>query len=79
MPTRYRIGVDIGGTVTDFILFDAEQTIRLHKRLTTPHDPSGAALAGLQELVEMAGIALGDVGEIVHGTTLGCGLIGSSR
>ena len=39
----YRIGVDIGGTFTDFILFDAAgQTIRLHKRLTTPRDPSAA-------------------------------------
>jgi len=71
MPARYRVGVDIGGTFTDFILFDpVEQNIRLHKRLTTPHDPSGAALAGLEELAEMAGIGLGDVAEIVHGTTL---------
>ncbi len=44
--------------------------MRLHKRLTTPHDPSEAALIGLGELVEMAGITLADVGDIVHGTTL---------
>ncbi|WP_159995263.1 hydantoinase B/oxoprolinase family protein [Roseomonas sp. 18066] len=68
---RWRIGFDIGGTFTDFILYDAaEGSVRLHKRLTTPHDPSAAALLGLEELVEMAGLRLGDVGEILHGTTL---------
>ena len=68
---RYRIGFDIGGTFTDFILYDAEAAaVRLNKQLTTPHDPSIAALAGLEELVGMAGITLADVSEIVHGTTL---------
>ncbi len=44
--------------------------MKLHKRLTTPHDPSEAALIGIEELVAMAGIRLADVGEMVHGTTL---------
>ncbi len=71
MSNRWRIGFDIGGTFTDFILYDSqERSVRLHKRLTTPHDPSEAALIGLGELVEMAGITLADVGDIVHGTTL---------
>jgi 5-oxoprolinase (ATP-hydrolysing)/N-methylhydantoinase A len=69
--TRWRIGFDIGGTFTDFILYDGEgEGIRLHKVLTTPHDPSLAALQGLEELVAAAGIGLGEVGEILHGTTL---------
>ncbi|WP_066819165.1 hydantoinase B/oxoprolinase family protein [Sphingomonas mali] len=68
---RWRIGFDIGGTFTDFVLYDGDAgSVRLHKRLTTPHDPSEAALAGLGELVAMAEIGLEDVGEIVHGTTL---------
>ncbi|MBE9606043.1 hydantoinase B/oxoprolinase family protein [Acetobacteraceae bacterium H6797] len=67
----WRIGFDIGGTFTDFILYDtAKGSVRLHKRLTTPHDPSEAALLGLEELVAMEGIKLSDVGEIIHGTTL---------
>ena len=71
LGTRWRIGVDIGGTFTDFILYDAaEGSVQLHKRLTTPSDPSDAALIGLGELVDMARITLADVGEIVHGTTL---------
>jgi 5-oxoprolinase (ATP-hydrolysing) len=68
---RYRVGLDIGGTFTDFILHDAATgAVRLHKRLTTPADPSVAALEGLEELVAAAGIGIADVAEIVHGTTL---------
>ncbi|MCX7685097.1 MAG: hydantoinase B/oxoprolinase family protein [Acetobacteraceae bacterium] len=71
MTARWRIGFDIGGTFTDFILADAEAgSIRLHKCLTTPADPSVGALAGLAELTAMAGITLAEVGEILHGTTL---------
>ena len=69
--SRYRIGFDIGGTFTDFILLDAERSdIRLHKCLTTPADPSVGALEGLAQIVADAGIAFADLGEIVHGTTL---------
>jgi 5-oxoprolinase (ATP-hydrolysing)/N-methylhydantoinase A len=71
MSARWRIGFDIGGTFTDFILADAEAgSIRLHKCLTTPADPSVGALAGLEEVTQAAGIALSDVSEILHGTTL---------
>jgi 5-oxoprolinase (ATP-hydrolysing)/N-methylhydantoinase A len=66
-----RIGFDIGGTFTDFVLLDpARDRIRLHKYLTTPEDPSIGALAGLGELLAAAGVGLDQVGEILHGTTL---------
>jgi 5-oxoprolinase (ATP-hydrolysing)/N-methylhydantoinase A len=68
---RYRVGFDIGGTFTDFILHDAATgSIRLHKCLTTPDDPSVGALEGLEAIVAAASIRLADVGELVHGTTL---------
>src|SRR6516165_3944848 len=68
---RYRIGLDIGGTFTDFILFDGEtRAVRLHKCLTTPHDPARGALIGLMELIMAAGLDLAAIGELVHGTTL---------
>jgi 5-oxoprolinase (ATP-hydrolysing) len=68
---RYRIGFDIGGTFTDFVLSDAESgDIRLYKRLTTPEDPSIGALDGLNAITSEAGLGLADIGEIVHGTTL---------
>ena len=67
----YRIGFDIGGTFTDFILVDAEQgRLHLHKCLTTPEDPSIGALAGLSDLLEAVGVDIAQVGHVVHGTTL---------
>jgi 5-oxoprolinase (ATP-hydrolysing)/N-methylhydantoinase A len=68
---RFRLGVDIGGTFTDFVLFDAEtQSTRLHKCLTTPDDPSIGALHGFDEIVRAASLDPAELGEIVHGTTL---------
>ena len=68
---RWRVGFDIGGTFTDFVLYDGQNaSVTLHKRLTTPHDPSEAALKGLEELLALQNISHADVSEIVHGTTL---------
>ncbi len=68
---NFRLGVDIGGTFTDFVLFDAAgRSTRLHKCLTTPDDPSIGALEGLDTIVSAAGLKLADLGEVVHGTTL---------
>ncbi len=67
----YRLGIDIGGTFTDFVLVnDADGDIKLHKCLTTPDDPSTGALRGAAEIVESAGIELRQVKKILHGTTL---------
>ena len=71
MTATLRIGLDIGGTFTDFVLADpARADIRLHKRLTTPADPAAGALEGLAALLAAHGATLADVAEIVHGTTL---------
>ena len=68
---RYRVGFDIGGTFTDFVLVDGETgDMRLHKCLTTPEDPSIGAIEGLETLLSDAGVSLADVGHLVHGTTL---------
>ena len=70
-PPPCRIGFDIGGTFTDFILVDeAQGRLHLHKCLTTPEDPSIGALEGMNDVLRAAGIALADVGQVVHGTTL---------
>ncbi len=67
----YRIGVDIGGTFTDFALSDSSGgRLAIHKRLTTPQDPSAAVLAGVATLVSENGIDISAVSDIVHGTTL---------
>ena len=73
MTARYRIGFDIGGTFTDFILLDtARNDIRLHKCLTTPAGPlrrRARGAGGDRRRRRDRGSA--DVAEIVHGTTLG--------
>ena len=67
----YRLGIDIGGTFTDFVLVDdADGDIKLHKCLTTPDDPSIGALRGTAEIVKSAGVELRQVKKILHGTTL---------
>ena len=47
----YRLGCDIGGTFTDFVLLNDETgEIRINKCLTTPADPSDAVEQGIKEL-----------------------------
>jgi 5-oxoprolinase (ATP-hydrolysing) len=66
-----RIGIDIGGTFTDFVLLDDRTgELRLHKRLTTPADPAVGALEGLTELLRQSGLSLGECETVIHGTTL---------
>jgi 5-oxoprolinase (ATP-hydrolysing) len=68
---RYHVGLDIGGTFTDFVLFDHERgTLALHKRLTTPDDPAEGALHGLHELLAREGLHTSDLATLLHGTTL---------
>jgi len=69
--TPYRIGVDIGGTFTDFALLDDRSgSIVVHKQLTTPADPSVSVLDGIDALLARAGASIGEVRGIVHGMTL---------
>jgi N-methylhydantoinase A/oxoprolinase/acetone carboxylase beta subunit len=70
-----RVGFDVGGTFTDFVLHSEDGRLRTAKRLTTYPDPSEACLAGLDALMSEAGLAWGDLGQAVHGTTLGSNII----
>ena len=64
--SRYRIGIDVGGTFTDFVVYDrtSAETTTL-KVPTTPADPS----IGIAEGLDRLGIALSEVAGIAHGTT----------
>lgn len=67
----YRIGTDIGGTFTDFVVLDDRtRELRLEKTLTTPHDPSEGIFDGLALLARIDGALLKDAAKLVHGTTL---------
>ena len=71
----YRIGFDVGGTFTDFVLQSPSGELATAKRLTTYPDPSEACLAGLDALIAASGVAWGDVAQAVHGTTLGSNVV----
>jgi N-methylhydantoinase A len=60
------IGVDVGGTFTDFAIYD-EEGIRTYKTPTSFPDPLGGVLAGLKDL----GVDMRSVRRFIHGTTIG--------
>jgi N-methylhydantoinase A len=67
----YRMGIDIGGTFTDFAMIDdSSGAATLEKLLTTPEDPSIAVLAGVRKLLESGNVASERLRSIVHGSTL---------
>src|SRR5215470_6519575 len=71
MAGGFRVGCDIGGTFTDFVLIErATGAIRTAKRLTTPDDPSRAMLAGLAELARAMPGSAGAAERLAHATTL---------
>ena len=68
----YRIGVDIGGTFTDFCAFDESSgAVHTLKVLSTPDEPGAEVVAGLAALRDRYGIQPGDVSYFTHGTTVG--------
>jgi N-methylhydantoinase A len=66
---RVRVGVDTGGTFTDFV-FETKDGLRLFKLASTPADPSQAITEGLRRIAEQTGARLRDI-EVIHGTTVG--------
>ena len=67
----YRLGCDIGGTFTDFVLLnDKSGEITVNKCLTTPGDPSDAVERGIRELGEEQPGFVEKLDELIHGTTL---------
>ncbi|MBM3490574.1 MAG: hydantoinase/oxoprolinase family protein [Alphaproteobacteria bacterium] len=67
----YRLGVDIGGTFTDFALLgEGPRPVGVHKCLTTPADPAEAVLTGAGELLARHGLDFAALAGLVHGTTL---------
>jgi N-methylhydantoinase A len=66
-----RIGVDVGGTFTDFVLHDPQRDlVHTGKLLTTPDDPSEAIVTGIVRLLKEMDIQASELHSIVHGTTL---------
>ncbi|MCQ4630302.1 hydantoinase/oxoprolinase family protein [Shinella sp. CPCC 100929] len=68
-PRNCRVGVDIGGTFTDIAL-DVDGALHSTKVLTDYTAPERAILKGVAAVAELAGIALSEIGLLIHGTTL---------
>ena len=69
-----KVGIDVGGTFTDFLVTDEDGGVQVGKVLTTPEDPSSGLLRGLEEMAGERGQSLaafaGSISTIVHGTTV---------
>jgi len=63
-----QIGVDVGGTNTDIILATGEEEYRF--KTPTTEDPSESTVAGIQAVCDRAGVPLGAIDRIFHGTTI---------
>ena len=76
----YKIGIDVGGTFTDFVVAEVggqpgrERRTRFFKTQSTPDDPSIGVMNGLQEAASAYGLSvdrlLGDTDLVIHGSTV---------
>jgi N-methylhydantoinase A len=71
---NYKVGIDVGGTFTDFVLAFEDGSSRVYKVLSTPEDPSIATIRGLEEMASDLKLGLKgflrEVSAIIHGTTV---------
>ena len=66
----WRLGVDVGGTFTDLVLLSPDGGATTRKVLSTTANYADAILQGVRELLAGAGIAAGEIAELIHGTTV---------
>jgi N-methylhydantoinase A len=68
---KWRLGVDIGGTFTDVVLWrEGSPTLGKVKLLTTADDPARAVLDGINQALSAQGVDAGQLERVIHGTTL---------
>ena len=68
---NYSLGIDIGGTFTDIVLYNhADARVFSHKEMTTPEEPTIGAIRGVQILLEREQVKGSQISRIVHATTL---------
>ncbi len=76
----YRVGVDIGGTFTDFCVFDeAGRSLETLKVLSRPDAPGTEVLQGLDEIARRFGIPASAISYFTHGSTVGVNAIIQKR
>jgi N-methylhydantoinase A len=78
--SRFRLGIDVGGTFTDFVLAATDGArLAYHKEPSVPDDPSLAVERGTAVLIERLGITPDQIELVVHGTTLALNAIIQAR
>src|SRR4029079_18093050 len=71
MKSEYALGIDIGGTFTDIVVYDPPRAVAVsHKELTTPDAPHLGVVSGVRRLFAAERIAYRDIARVVHATTL---------
>jgi len=76
----YRLGVDVGGTFTDFLLLnEATGETQTAKVPSTPEDSSVGVLNGLSKICDSSGIDPADIKLVMHGTTVATNAVLTGR
>jgi len=71
-----RLGVDVGGTFTDLLLFNEQNgELRLLKTPSTPQDQSIGIMTGISELIAASKIAPNEINALLHGTTVSTNIV----
>jgi len=66
----YRLGIDVGGTFTDLVLYDdVSAALSIEKVPSVPADPADGIVQGIVRLLRATGVAPAAVGYVAHGTT----------
>ncbi len=68
--TRYRLGVDIGGTFTDLVLVGDDGSFLEAKVASTPDDYARGIVNGVRSLAGSSGLDGQQVEQVIHGTTV---------
>jgi N-methylhydantoinase A len=67
----YRLGIDVGGTFTDLVLFSEDTgSLIVEKVPSVPSDPSEGIMDGIARILRQGGVAPADVVYVAHGTTV---------
>ncbi len=76
----YRLGVDVGGTFTDFLLLDEESGETYTAKVpSTPEDSSIGVLNGISRICEESGVSPGAIARVMHGTTVATNAVLTGR
>ena len=76
----FKVGVDVGGTFTDVLLVDTENSKFFTSKVpSTPEDSSIGVLAGILKACQAANVSISDIEAVTHGTTVATNAVLTER